>query len=145
MYPSRTNSTIGLAILLYTSTCLQFGPKTVSKVNFFGGSPWVALELLTVNVPRTSSTCEVTTISFTILYKTLMQQNFHEWNCFKKQGNFDKIIQLSVLVKYWLTTYMCDNHPMSENHPVSDDIIIWRENTLQDQLISILISQISKE
>lgn len=58
LYPSRTHSTTGLATLLYTSSCLQSGPKVMSNVKFFGGSPVWPSGFCTVMVPRTSSTCK---------------------------------------------------------------------------------------
>lgn len=56
LYPARQQSTIGLATSLYTSSCLQSGPNTMSKVKILGGSPGEALGWLTVIVPLTDST-----------------------------------------------------------------------------------------
>lgn len=55
LYPSNTESIMGRAVKLYTSSCLLSRPNTVSKVNVFGGS-WGVSCLLTVMVPRISST-----------------------------------------------------------------------------------------
>ena len=39
LYPSKTLSTIGLAVSLYTAVCVLFQSKTLSNVKVFGSSP----------------------------------------------------------------------------------------------------------
>jgi hypothetical protein len=46
LYPFKTDSTIGLAVLLYTSIWRQFQSNTESNVNVFGGSALFADALL---------------------------------------------------------------------------------------------------